>query len=105
MDIGYGDCLSLVGNHYVITLVDRSMYYVWIYGMHALYGSNVIQALQEFMLYAGQLTSKFDTDFEEGIIRGAVCKWVLAKGSKIVAAPSGWKRKNGPVKWAFKIFL
>ena len=47
MEIGYGNYISLGGNHYVLTLVDISTIYFWTYSVCPFYGAHVIQIIQE----------------------------------------------------------
>ena len=61
MDIGYGDCVALGGHRCYLTLLERDTRYVCTYGMHALYGADIIQALQEFQINACRLLSKMHT--------------------------------------------
>ena len=88
MYIGYGEWVSLQGHCYIITLVNQATCYVFTRGMHALSWSGVIQELQWFWLVAVRLQSKFYTDLENRMIRGASQIWVLDNRSKIVDAPA-----------------
>ena len=45
MDIGYGGCVALGKQRYVLTLFNRATCYVWAYGMRALSGTGVNQDL------------------------------------------------------------
>ena len=55
MVIDYGDCVSLGRHQYLLTLVEMETRYVWTYGIRALSGSDVIQALQESRMDAYHL--------------------------------------------------
>ena len=55
--------------------------------MRALSGADVIQALQEFWMDAGQLSSKLYIEFDNQMTQGAAQKWLLANESNIMAAP------------------
>ena len=61
MDIGYGDCVALGGHRCYLKMLERDTRYVCTYGMHALYGADIIQALHEFRLNADRLPSKMQT--------------------------------------------
>ena len=61
MEIEYGDWIKLMLNQYIRTLIECSRGNVLTYDMHALSGSDTIQALQQFCLDVGQLPSRFYT--------------------------------------------
>jgi hypothetical protein len=102
MDIGYGDCVSIGGFRWVITLRDRTTRFQWLYGLRSLTQRNIIAALEKFHADAGGLPKKIYTDFDPKLIAGETETWLLTKipnqPCRIHAAPSGRQNENGLVE-------
>ena len=86
MDIVFGDCVALCGYRYALLLVDVATRYCWIYGMHSLTSSEVIQALELFKADVGGVPKRLHSDFDKKeLIGGKALRWILTNGSNIIA--------------------
>ena len=101
-DIGYGDCRAIGGAKYCIILVDRATRYTWLYSLKSLTHEDILHALQDFQLDAGQLPKRIYTDFDNKIIAGHTAQWLVAHQCHVVASPGGHQHQNGLVERAWQ---
>ena len=76
-------------------LVDHATRFRWIYGLKSLTHSHIIAALELFHSDAGMTPETFYTDFDPKLIKGKMADWIRQANSKVIAAPSAHKDKNG----------
>ena len=105
MDIVYGDCMGLGGFRYALLLVDVATRYCWIFGMHTLTSSELIDAFEAFQESASGTPKTFHCDFDKKLIGGKALKWIRLQKSRIIAAPAGRQSSNGLVERTWRTIV
>ena len=105
LNIIHGDCVSLESFKYTLILMDVATRYTWFFVLKSITSACIIAALEDFRAEAGHMPRRFQTDFDEKLIGGAVLRWLQTKESPIIAAPYHQQSSNRLSKRQWRIIV
>jgi hypothetical protein len=95
MDIGFGHKDSPGGLKYSLLIVDYKTRHNFIYGLRAVSGEDIHNALLAFFIEAGGIPGTIQCDFNTKFLAGSARQLILERGIRLQAAPGGRQSKNG----------
>ena len=97
-DLGYSDCASVGGIHYVLMAVDRATRYTWAFGLKSLVQEEIITGFTKFRLLFGNLPRRIYTDFDHHLLSGQTEQFLNKHGCETLGAPASRQHQNGLVQ-------
>jgi hypothetical protein len=88
MDIAFGDCLSVGGFRYALSLVDQATRYKWAFGLQSFLSDAILSAIRLFWAVAGSLARCFYCDCDRKLFGMAISEYLIDNHSKVVVAPA-----------------